>query len=280
MRHPFNKETLAFIQSVGVEKPARWIHGYIYGTYTLQYLNCLLRIVRGLSKIPRFLNDFTTSSYRGKVTILEDAKKLVRVNQEVQIDHLERILPLKEAVGIVYRTGDRILLTECLCRKLKENPCKPSEVCMIMGEPFASFMARQQGDSCRWISQEEAIDILEMTEKAGFTHVTFNRDVVGDNFYAICNCCKCCCAGMLLQQQFGMNVIHHSGYQVEVTEACISCGTCESLCQFEAIHSEEGCTAVVDLRKCKGCGVCASNCPESAIVLKETGDLKPLRLMD
>jgi ferredoxin len=278
MKHPFNKETFAFIRSVGVTKPGRWIHGYIYGSYTLQYLNFLVQLVRGLPKIPKFLSDYTASSYRGKVTTLEDAKNLVRINQAVTIDHLERILPLKEAVEIVYRTGKKILLTECLCRKLKENPCKPSEVCMIIGEPFASFMARQQGDDCRWISQAEAVEILEMTEKAGLTHITFNRDVVGDNFYAICNCCKCCCAGMLFQQ-LGINVIHHSGYQVEVTEECTGCGICESLCQFEAIQLEEGSTAAIDLHKCKGCGVCASNCPEGAIVLKETGALKPLKLM-
>jgi ferredoxin len=280
MRHPFNSETLAFIRSVGVNKPARWIHGYIYGTYSHLYLKCFLGLVRGLPNVPKVLNDFAARSYRGKVTTLDDAKRLVRINQEIPIDNLERILTMDDTVNIVYRTGDKVLVTECLCRGLKKNnPCKPSEVCMVMGEPFMSFFARQLGPgNYRWISQQEAIDIIELTEKLGWTHVTFNRDIVGDNFYALCSCCKCCCGTRILER-FGVNVLHHSGLFAEVTESCIGCGTCESLCQFDAIHVGEGDTSAVDLRKCQGCGVCASNCQQAAVVLKEVAaGPKPLRL--
>ncbi len=280
MKHPFNRETLAFIRSVGIKKPVLWIHGYFFVSYLDLYLKTLMDLIRRLPKIPKFLKDFASHSYRGKVTTLEDAKKLMRINLEIPIDNLERILTLKEATSIVYRTGDKILVTECPCRKLVKNPCKPSEVCMAMGEPFTSLFARQIGPgNYRWISPEEAIDILEMTEKLGWIHLTFNRDVAGDNFYAICNCCKCCCSTHVMREKAGVSVIHHSGYLAEVNGSCIGCGTCESICQFGAICLGEEGTAVIDLSKCQGCGICASNCQESAIVLKEveTG-LKPLRL--
>ncbi len=52
----------------------------------------------------------------------------------------------------------------------------------------------------------------------------------------------------------------------EVDEkACSGCGTCVSICPFEAMSKDEGGVAQVDERLCKGCGLCAASCPERAI---------------
>ncbi|MBU0681892.1 MAG: ATP-binding protein [Proteobacteria bacterium] len=50
-----------------------------------------------------------------------------------------------------------------------------------------------------------------------------------------------------------------------VADKCIGCGTCQELCQFEAIEVAQ--CATVDTMACEGCGVCAYFCPEQAIHL-------------
>ena len=192
---------------------------------------------------------------------------LVRVNQEVPIKNLERILRLDEALDIVYRTGDSILLTECVCRRLQEDPCRPLEVCMVVGEPFASFVARQQGENCRWITQEEAVEVLEKTEKLGWPHIIFNRDVVGDNFYAICHCCKCCCGGIEAMVKYGIPALAPSGYIATVNaEGCTACAICQEACPFGGVEVDE--VATVNWEMCMGCGVCVGRCPNKAISLE------------
>lgn len=47
-------------------------------------------------------------------------------------------------------------------------------------------------------------------------------------------------------------------------KVCAGCGTCTSLCRFDAI----GESFVVDTLSCEGCGVCAAFCPVRAIEMK------------
>lgn len=50
-----------------------------------------------------------------------------------------------------------------------------------------------------------------------------------------------------------------------VEEKCTACGTCQELCQFDAI--DLAAYATVNTLACEGCGVCAYFCPEQAIHL-------------
>ena len=51
----------------------------------------------------------------------------------------------------------------------------------------------------------------------------------------------------------------------KITDACISCGTCEDACPVGAV-SEGKDKYVIDAGKCTDCGECAENCPEKAIL--------------
>ena len=53
----------------------------------------------------------------------------------------------------------------------------------------------------------------------------------------------------------------------KITDACVSCGTCEDGCPSGAV-SEGSDKYVIDAGKCTDCGECADNCPEKAIVGK------------
>jgi len=45
---------------------------------------------------------------------------------------------------------------------------------------------------------------------------------------------------------------------------CLGCSICEKLCEYDAIHVEDG-RAVIDYSKCKSCGQCAPKCPRKLI---------------
>jgi electron transport complex protein RnfB len=46
--------------------------------------------------------------------------------------------------------------------------------------------------------------------------------------------------------------------------ACIGCKKCEKICDFDAIHVEDG-IALIDFEKCTDCGECAVVCPTDSI---------------
>jgi MinD superfamily P-loop ATPase len=85
-------------------------------------------------------------------------------------------------------------------------------------------------------------------------------------FYAICNCCSCCC-GAMQAWQHGTPMLASSGYVAVVdAELCAGCGSCAEYCQFGAIAVDEGFASINDAA-CMGCGVCVSHCPQEAISL-------------
>lgn len=54
----------------------------------------------------------------------------------------------------------------------------------------------------------------------------------------------------------------------QITDACISCGTCAGECPVEAISEGES-IFVIDEDKCIDCGACAGVCPVDAPQPKE-----------
>ena len=207
-----------------------------------------------------------TSTYHSNVVKLDDAKSLVTVKQEVSLTNLETIIPFKHARDIILKNPDHIAVIDCSCRSTKENPCKPIDVCLAVGEPYASFALEHKVNNARKISQEEAVEIIEAEDDRGHIHTAWFKDAMGDRFYAICNCCKCCCAAMRAFR-WGVPIIAPSGYVSEIGEDCNGCGQCIDFCQFEALTLKDE-RAEVIYDKCMGCGVCETKCPINAISLK------------
>ena len=55
-------------------------------------------------------------------------------------------------------------------------------------------------------------------------------------------------------------------------DLCTGCGTCISICPFNAIRKDDNGIARVDEDGCKGCGICAASCPERAIAMRRLSD--------
>jgi ferredoxin len=205
-------------------------------------------------------------TYHGKVVTLEAATQLVKIEQDVDLGDLEQVIPYAMARSIVLQHPDRIIALDCPCRSARKAPCQPLDVCLIVGEPFASFVAEHHPKRTRWISGDEAAQILTEEHARGHVQHAFFKDAMLGRFYAICNCCACCCGAM--QAHFnGVPMLASSGYVSQIDpELCAGCGECVDMCQFGALDLQGG-RSRVDWDACMGCGVCVDTCSQGALTL-------------
>jgi formate hydrogenlyase subunit 6/NADH:ubiquinone oxidoreductase subunit I len=272
------------------------LHGYVYARWPYLYIgtatgeNALSRVLSAVVRVlahifpalrggPQRPGQVTfADTYHGKVMPLASAKRLVTVQQEIRLPNLERVIPYARARDIVLQHPEHIVVLECPCRAGRADPCLPLDVCLIVGEPFASFVAEHHPQRSRWITQQEAVAVLQAEHERGHVHHAFFKDAMLGRFYAICNCCPCCCGAMQAHQN-GTPMLASSGYASQLDEGrCIGCGVCAETCPFDAIAVPDG-RAVVDVSRCMGCGVCVDQCDQGALSLvREVSKGEPLEI--
>jgi len=239
------------------------LEGYFYGTRPALYLRpatwgWVIRLMGSREQ---------GDTYHGKVMTKGDTSRLISVNEPVHLTDLEHVIPYSVARDIILKDPlPSLAAMDCPCRAQKKDACEPRDVCLVMGEPFVSFVLDHHPDKSRRITVAEALTIIEEEDRRGHIHTAWFKDAMHDRFYTICNCCSCCCLGM---QSFirGTPRIAHSGYSPVVDAGlCASCGTCADLCPFKAIDAK-GEVPVIDKDVCMGCGLCAGHCPAGAISL-------------
>jgi Pyruvate/2-oxoacid:ferredoxin oxidoreductase delta subunit len=281
-----------------------WLHGYVYARWPYLYIGIgtgehrLAKAYRRLASVlprrnghkpqpePLQLSQEVTiqpsgtfaDSYHGKVVPFHSAVQLVTIHEEIQIANLEKVIPYPKARDIILKNPEHILALECPCRAAREKPCLPMDVCLIIGNPFASFVEEHHPKRSRRITQDEAVEILRAEHERGHVHHAFFKDAMLGRFYAICNCCACCC-GALQAHQHGTPMLASSGYVCQVDHRlCLACGECNEYCQFGALSLGEV-ASVVDQEKCMGCGVCVEKCAQGALGLwRESMRGEPLEI--
>jgi ferredoxin len=280
---------------MGLENSERNVHLYLYARYMPHYIYYMGKgaglvqkppaekippeveeLIQLLAlKVMREVSTRETSTYHGKVLPLELAEKLVSVEEDVELLDLERVIPYEIARDIVLVNPDTIAVFDCGCRSLQNEPCLPLDVCLAVGDPLASFMLEHEVLNARKVSSDEAVEILKQEHERGHVHAAYFKDVTGGRFYAICNCCSCCCLGMQGHRKMGLPMIASSGFVAKVEDGCSACGECVEICPFDALLMED--VAVVDDEKCMGCGVCVDACQDSLISLEAApGKSEPL----
>jgi len=268
------------------------LHGYVYGRWLYLYIGlgtgqhplakkykALLSAVGRLSghshngHLPSQAIDSRSEKptfaegYHGKVMPLESITRLVMVQEEIRLPDLEQVIPYQRARALILQSPDHIVALQCPCRTARQDPCLPLDVCLVVGEPFSSFVIEHHPQRARWITQTEAVEILCQEDARGHVHHAFFKDAMFGRFYAICNCCSCCC-GAMQSHRNGTPMLAASGYVCRVDESlCIGCGECAEFCQFGALSLSDFITTV-DLEACMGCGVCVDKCAQGALALQ------------
>jgi len=189
-----------------------------------------------------------------------------------------RTLPVKAPINVsrpiqpyenvrdLIMNQDRIAVTKCFCaehQRLLDRECdQPLEVCLILGFYADYYIDLGMG---RRITQEEALEILDISEAAGLVHQFADSHDPG----AICNCCPDCCGGLrilkMLPNAAELAITNHFA-QVD-TGSCDGCETCVERCPMEAISLNQDQVADINLEMCIGCGLCARACPAEALML-------------
>jgi len=209
-------------------------------------------------------------SDQAKNSILPKRSEPVRENDENAL----RIAPYMDAVDII-KSKEIIALADCVCRShkkiLEENCDKPIETCFVFDSHAEFYVENGMG---RFISQDEALEILDKCDYAGLVHQTGNTVNPG----GMCNCCGDCCRILrMLKKSENPSKLVLNKYHLKIDqEECISCETCKDQCQMDAIKPGPDGLATVDQNRCIGCGQCAYFCPAKAVTmeLKSEGDLQ------
>jgi Pyruvate/2-oxoacid:ferredoxin oxidoreductase delta subunit len=214
-----------------------------------------------------------TSTLHGKVLKVQDARKIVTRKSALRLHPSEKVVPFKLARDVILENPGAIAVGTCSCRAVQPHPClpPPQEVCLILGDPFAAFIADQNPKFHRG-TQEEAVSIIEAAHRRGDVQCAIFKKDSGNRLMEICSCCACCCMAMRVWNMFGgtIPILAPSGYVAQIGEACDGCGECAGhSCPFAAIGlDEKRKKAVVDVAKCMGCGVCEDRCPVHVISLR------------
>lgn len=260
------RSTREFARASGWQKlrDGTFLHSYIYGRFPKEYIGYALKIA--LPRMTARERKNVAHHYHGKVVPTELAQAIVTHEHDLALRDLEQVIPYRVARDLVLKGPPDIAVFDCPCRATRAHPCEPKQVCMIIGQPFVDFILEHHPGKSRRLTPMQAAQLLQAEHERGHVHTAYFKDVMLNRFYAICNCCKCCCGGIEAMMKHGVPMVTSSGYVARVNEAkCEACGTCEETCAFDAAHVNGH--SQVDWDKCMGCGACEAKCPNDAIAL-------------
>ena len=170
-------------------------------------------------------------------------------NVSVQGGGLMKVTPVMKEISAqqkVYAYEDvltfinnakRYSVADCACRtaaKLVGKGCEHpiEDTCLQFDETADYYVRTGRG---HYITREEAIGVLDYTEKAGLVHCAFQ--VEGKDYTTfICNCCGCSCAGIRQINRLDANPMSHSNFRAQISDdKCVACGECVTICPVNAV---------------------------------------------
>ncbi len=145
-------------------------------------------------------------------------------NQSTSVEHISHWLEKYEG---------KYAASPCSCRRSRttfDEGCAddPEGWCIAVGD-MADYVV-ETGKGGRYITKEEALEIIKKAEDNGFVHQITNIDGE-DKIFAICNCNVNVCYALRTSQLFNTPNMSRSAYVAHVeTEKCVACGRCVEVC--------------------------------------------------
>ncbi|MBQ3356077.1 MAG: FAD-dependent oxidoreductase [Oscillospiraceae bacterium] len=144
-------------------------------------------------------------------------------SQSVSVEHLSHWL----------QKYDKFCSMVCACRKAQRIRGEgvgdiEGHMCIGVGD-IAEYLV-ETGKDARYITREQALEIIERAERKGYVHQITNLD--GPNrIVGICNCSAGSCYGLRTSQLFNTPNMSRSAYRAHVDKAkCVACGKCVEVC--------------------------------------------------
>ncbi|GFO65129.1 4Fe-4S dicluster domain-containing protein [Geomonas paludis] len=224
----------------------------------------------------------------------------VLVNEEAIPDEKACQVLDYERASEVIKSASHIAVGLCYCRQKMahvERACDaPLDICLTLNLAAQSLLRR---GVARRVESAEGLDLLQ---KARDLNLVQCADNVQQRVNFICNCCRCCCEGLIATRRLAIpNAMYSTNFvQATAVQRCTGCGKCAAVCPVDAItmDAEEppsplpdppppgagisdgellfpegggrdrgGPRARVATDFCLGCGVCVRACPAGAIRL-------------
>ena len=161
------------------------------------------------------------------------------------------VIPVEQAIELENNTASvehishwldkydgKYAASPCSCRRSRktyDEGCAddPEGWCIAVGD-MADYVV-ETGKGGRYITREEALEILRKGEENGFVHQITNIDGA-DKIFAICNCNVNVCYALRTSQLFNTPNMSRSAYVAHVeTENCVACGRCVEHCPAGAL---------------------------------------------
>ena len=244
----------------------RKLHAFVYAMWGSYYVYILRNIILPVSGTHRKRR--LASHFHCKVLTPGNAEAIITLNQDIPLTDLEQVIPYESARSLILKSPVDVVAYECACRQSRKTHCEPTQVCMVIGRPHTDFILKIHPGTSRRISTEEALDILKTAHASGNVHTAWFKDTMKGRFYALCNCCSCCCFGLDAMNRLDTPIVAPSGYVAGVANTvCAGCGFCADVCPFSVIEIRDH-AAYIDPEKCMGCGVCVSQCPNQCLSLR------------
>lgn len=168
--------------------------------------------------------------------------RTIPVERSIPVTEKHAVSTYDDVRWLIEHAPGPFAVANCVCRQTKDiqgKPCRYSDIretCLQIGTDHArQYVEMGIG---RYITKEEAFQILDRAQEAGF----------------------------ILQPENSLRPadLYASNYHAAVDMAlCTGCGTCVTRCQLEARELVGG-ISVVDLDRCIGCGNCVVTCKSGA----------------
>ena len=161
---------------------------------------------------------------------------VIPVEQAISME--EQSLPIEHISHWLEKYEGQIAASPCSCRASREtygDGCADdfNDWCLAVGDIAEYGVETNKGS--RYISKEEALEILQKAEDNGFVHQITNIDG-SDKIFAICNCNPKVCYAIRTSQLFNTPNLSRSAYVAHVDkDKCVACGGCVEVCPAGAV---------------------------------------------